>query len=131
MKFQCSERAPTALDLTPMLDVVFLLLIFFMVSTRFDQLKEVPIELPQVGSGQTSGSQKNRRLQMRVDGQLFLDGTQVDRQGIDKALDGAQRVVLSADEAVPHGRFMEVLTELRALPLEAVTVEVREQQPPN
>jgi len=127
MKFKCSDRAQTVLDLTPMLDVVFLLLIFFMVSTRFEQLKEVPIQLPQVGAGQTTGSNQNRRLQMRVDGQLFLDGAAVDRQAIDKALDGAQSVVLSADEAVPHGRFMEVLTELRALPLEAVTVEVREK----
>ena len=127
MKFETTARAQPGIDLTPMLDVVFLLLIFFMVSTRFEQLKEVPIELPKVGAGQEVGAKESQRLQMRADGQLFLEGVAVERTAIAAALSKADVVVLSADEAVPHGAFMEVLTELRALPLDAVTVEVLEK----
>ena len=64
MKF---ERQPTLkpnVDLTPMLDVVFLLLIFFMVSTRFDIVREVPIALPKVGAGAATEQKPNQRVQI-------------------------------------------------------------------
>ena len=48
MKFERQSVAAPSVDLTPMLDVVFLLLIFFMVSARFDAAREVPIYLPKV-----------------------------------------------------------------------------------
>lgn len=124
MKFERQSVGAPSVDLTPMLDVVFLLLIFFMVSARFDAAREVPIDLPKVQSAATAQPKERTVVQMRSDGSIVLGGELVAREALPERLGGAQRVVLSADEAVSHGAFMDVLTALRALPLEAVTVEV-------
>ena len=127
MKFERKVSASPSVDLTPMLDVVFLLLIFFMVSTRFDSVREVPIALPQVGAGTSVQKNTNQRVQIQADGALFLDGSEVKEADLEGRLRTTKRVVLSADKAVSHGVFMNVLTHLRALPLESVTVEVEAQ----
>mgnify|MGYP001261635778 CR=1 FL=1 len=127
MKFERKVSASPSVDLTPMLDVVFLLLIFFMVSTRFDSVREVPIALPQVGAGTSVQKNTNQRVQIQADGALFLDGSEVKEADLEGRLRTTKRVVLSADKAVSHGVFMNVLTRLRALPLESVTVEVEAQ----
>ena len=127
MKFERKTSVKPTVDLTPMLDVVFLLLIFFMVSTRFDIVREVPIALPKVGAGAAAQNKLSQRVQIQANGALFLDGDEVARSDLESRLQSVKRVVLSADEAVSHGVFMDVLTSLRALPLESVTVEVEEQ----
>lgn len=47
MKFQSQQKEPLDINLTPLIDVVFLLLIFFMVSTTFQKSSEIQIELPE------------------------------------------------------------------------------------
>ncbi len=47
MKFQSAQKEPLDINLTPLIDVVFLLLIFFMVSTTFQKSSEIQIELPE------------------------------------------------------------------------------------
>ena len=127
MKFDRKVRIKPSVDLTPMLDVVFLLLIFFMVSTRFDSPREVPIALPQVDGSTSTQPSSNQRVQIQANGELFLDGKEVERSELEGRLKNAKRVVLSADKAVSHGVFMDLLTSLRALPIESVTVEVEEK----
>ena len=127
MKFDRKVRIKPSVDLTPMLDVVFLLLIFFMVSTRFDSPREVPIALPQVGGATATQTSSNQRVQIQANGELFLDGKEVERSELEGRLKDAKRVILSADKAVSHGVFMDLLTSLRALPIESVTVEVEEK----
>ncbi|MCW8982414.1 MAG: biopolymer transporter ExbD, partial [Gammaproteobacteria bacterium] len=50
MNFRNSAREDIELNLTPLIDVVFLLLIFFMVSTTFDRQSEIAIALPESSS---------------------------------------------------------------------------------
>ncbi len=107
------------LDLTPMVDVVFLLIIFFMVSTTFITLESgLPVELP---DSQTTITEPSNLPTVTVtkDGAIFFGGAQVQeaqlalllRQEIDST--GQSTVVLRADQEVPHGttvRIMDLLT---------------------
>ena len=79
MKFPRKASVASAIDLTPMLDVVFLLLVFFMVSTRFDRVREVPIDLPDTAPGQALPTPGSKRVQMRADGTLLVNGSAVAR----------------------------------------------------
>jgi biopolymer transport protein ExbD len=47
MQFKRQERSKLTVDITPLIDVVFLLLIFFMVSTTFTEKTELTIDLPE------------------------------------------------------------------------------------
>src|SRR5689334_19258012 len=68
-----------AINLTPMIDIVFNLIIFFMVSTRFTEIeKKVDVSLPQVGSAANLNDvPKSRVISVHRDGQILLDGQPV------------------------------------------------------
>lgn len=116
------RRVATApgLDLTPMVDVVFLLIIFFMVSTTFITLESgLPVELP---DSQTTVTEPSTLPTVTVnkEGAIFFGGVQVQeaqlalllRQEFDAT--GQSTVVLRADREVPHGtavRIMDLLTQ--------------------
>ena len=50
MKFRTTSRDSPEISLTPLIDVVFLLLIFFMASTTFERRSELRVELPEAGA---------------------------------------------------------------------------------
>ena len=103
-----------------MVDVVFLLIIFFMVSTTFITLESgLPVELPDT---QTTVAEPSNLPTVTVDkeGAVYFGGAQVQeaqlalllRQEIDAS--GQTTVVLRADRDVPHGvavRIMDLLTQ--------------------
>lgn len=67
MKFRRQERADEGVNLTPLIDVVFLLLIFFMVSTTFTKENHLEIDLPEA-SGKV-GVQTDQQIEVLVDAQ--------------------------------------------------------------
>jgi biopolymer transport protein ExbD len=82
-----------AINLTPMIDIVFNLIIFFMVSTRFTEIeRKVDLSVPQVGS--TSGMAdlgKSHVINIYRDGEIVLDGKPVDLAALRARLAAAQR----------------------------------------
>ena len=74
MKFKRQRRDTLAVNLTPLIDVVFLLLIFFMVSTSFTDLSELVVNLPEAEGG-TVEPDKGLDIIISADGSMFLTGT--------------------------------------------------------
>lgn len=71
------RRTPVGFNMTPMIDVVFLLIIFFLVSSHLAQREtRVPVELPEASSGQRDLPDDNPRLTLTLqpDGQLWFGG---------------------------------------------------------
>ena len=75
MNFRNKKHAPLEISLTPMIDVVFLLLIFFMVTTTFSKETQIKVQLPQA-EGQTAENHKQEHvLMVTIDksGQYFIN----------------------------------------------------------
>jgi biopolymer transport protein ExbD len=108
-------RRPVGLDLTAMVDVVFLLVIFFMVSTTFITLETgLPVDLPQAQTVEATPSDWPTVTVSR-DEQVFVGGAAVAPEALPALLaeliaqSGQGAVVLRADSTVPHGFVVRVM----------------------
>ena len=117
-------------DLSPLIDVVFLLLIFFVLTTSFSQERQLQIERP---SASSAGPVERAPLRVALDseGAAYVDGSQVAAwllQGRVEALlrdSGATEVLLIADERVPSGRMVEVIDQCRLAGAAHVAIATR------
>ena len=77
MNFRPRQQEEIDVNLTPLIDVVFLLLIFFMVTTTFDKNAEIKIDLPTADN--SVSSQKVDKLELVIDsqGRYYIDGREV------------------------------------------------------
>ena len=74
MKFKRQRKEALAVNLTPLIDVVFLLLIFFMVSTSFTDLSELVVNLPEADGEQRQAEAKGLELVITSSEEMFLNG---------------------------------------------------------
>ena len=118
MKFSRRARQEVEVNLTPLIDVVFLLLIFFMVSTTFTKETHLSIDLPE------SSSQSNRVVDLQIEilitreGDFEINGVALAnrerrtlRAAIGKISEGdtAIPMVITADSATPHQSVITAL----------------------
>ena len=124
-------------NLTPLIDVVFLLLIFFMVSTTFDRHAKLKVSLPE--SSAKSSLQQNDPLVLSIDakGNYFINDRQVVNKSLDTLKQAIQKtigdkaindvtLVLRADANTPHQfvvRGMDAASQLGLTKLSIATVE--------
>lgn len=111
MKFARQNTADISLDLTPLIDVVFLLLIFFMVSMTFDRETVLNVDLPEATGEQTEAEVKVLDIQISVDGNYAINNqTLVNNElktlktAMMKISDGdtSLALLISADRNAPH-----------------------------
>src|SRR5690606_10859413 len=118
--FRRSERKPveSSVDLTPMIDMTFILLIFFMVSTTLVKDMKIDISRPGAQSGQVA-STKAIRLYIDRRGEVYMDGEPVRVWTLQSRIGDQLRgmtekmVLVVSDEQVPSGRLVEVVDQAR------------------
>lgn len=119
MRVPEDSESPIELNIVPMLDVVFAILTFFIMSTLFLTRSEgLPVNLPKAA---TSSSQQQTKIAVTVkpDGQLALNkqAVQIDQleTGVRSLVQANQQtvVVIHADEKVDHGQVVSVMDQIR------------------
>lgn len=117
MNFKRKNREGFDLNLTPLIDVVFLLLIFFMVTTTFDREAQLKIELPQA-SGEQKQATKTLEVSIDSKSRFFINDKELVNSGLEtikKALKqaaGDQKnppLLISADGQATHQSVITVL----------------------
>jgi biopolymer transport protein ExbD len=74
LQFRRQKSAEVSVNLTPLIDVVFLLLIFFMVSTTFTQETHLNLDLPEATGEDSESVAKQIEIVISVDGQYVING---------------------------------------------------------
>lgn len=103
----------TLINLTSLIDVVFLLLIFFMVSTSFALIRGIKVDLPTTTTTQEKIEQ-NIVISITNEGKIYLGKTQVTKTELVKTLKrqiGKKKslVVINADKDTRHGMVVEIM----------------------
>lgn len=105
----------------PMIDIMFFLLVFFMLSTLYMvDLKTIPVNMPKVQNAQ-SQTNVNYLVTIKADGSLYLENNLIDENSL---IIGAKEqyqennnfaVVIRADENVDYGKIMALLDKFKAV----------------
>ncbi len=119
MNIRPRRRAAVVLDLTPLIDVVFLLLIFFMVSTTFDRETQLKIDLPEASAVETEEAIKQQiSITVDSDGHFFVDERELIThdlptlaRAIEKAATGRKdlTLVISSDRNAPFQAAITIM----------------------
>ena len=128
MRFRKGKEEEITLGIAPLIDIVFLLLIFFMVTSHFDVASGVRIRLPKVT--QKIFSQKDQRitLVMAESGQAYLEGQKVDMAELEGKLRGMVQerglihLVLQADKDVRHGVVVEAMDIAKTAGIQSIII---------
>lgn len=87
MRFSRSRRGRFAIfDMTPMIDVVFQLIIFFMYTSQFALLARTPIEMPDEIGDESDGNPATVTIDLDASGHMFIEGERVTLEEIDRIL---------------------------------------------
>ena len=131
MRFREENEENFALDLTPLIDVVFLLLIFFMVSTVFvDFKRRMDISLPASKSSVSDAIPKTIKLEVTFDKQIFLNGKRVRLGGLEPALaeinpSKKNTAIIRADKNLPYGDVIRIMGMLQSAQILDISVAVK------
>jgi len=119
-------------ELTSMTDIVFLLLIFFMVSTTFvDFSRRLDIQLPESKAAEVAQEVQQHIVEMGQEGSLHLDGQRVRLEELVQRLQPSQgqtvqrSVIIKADKRLPYGQVVTVLGLVRQANIHDIAVAVR------
>lgn len=118
MRYRNRKKAEQNIDISPLIDMVFILLIFFMVSTTFVKDMKVDIDRPQASSASTA-STKAVRLYVDKSGDTFMNGEPIRLWVIQSRLRDLLKgstnksVLVVTDEIVPSQRLIEVVDQAR------------------
>ena len=117
MDFGTHHRRRTIADinLTPLIDIVFNLLIFFLITTTFVQNPGIEVDLPKASAATTQREVEPVVVAVTAEGDIVLGGRPVDVPGLLEALqerrrkEGKRLLIVQADKRTPHGRVVEVM----------------------
>ncbi len=130
MQFRPPTHPPAAINIAPLVDVVFLLVIFFAVSTTFLETAGLKLELP---SSSSTAPRESRELTVLLgeDGTLSFEGEIIDREELGVRLRAAlernerKLVVLRADRGTRHGEVVGVMDVIRESGAEGLTLDAK------
>jgi biopolymer transport protein ExbD len=117
----------TELDMTPMLDIVFIMLIFFIVTTSFVKESGVTVTTPQA---QTSSQQENANIFIAITeaGEVWIDRRPVDPRSVRAIVarlhaDNPEgSVIIQSDENAATGLLVEVMDQVRLAGVEGIAI---------
>ncbi len=132
MRLDTSDEGDNTISLTPLIDVVFLLLIFFLTATTFSREEvEMDLDLPEAASGEAGGGEQTIVINISRDGRLVMNGRDVTEAALRQKLRAAasrnrdRQVLIRGDTEARYGLVAKVfdaclLAKLRSISIGAI-----------
>ena len=132
MRFKSQREEEPRVSIAPLIDIVFLLLIFFMVTYHFDIASGVKIDLPDITKKMQDDDQgENITLIIDKSGRIILDGNEIDLETLRNRFltrikkEGFINLILQADKDVSHGRVVEIMDLAKNAGIRSIIIAAR------
>mgnify|MGYP004491608747 FL=1 len=113
------EMKSPEIMLSPMIDMIFLLLVFFIVSTMYmSEVKTIPIRLPQARHSENV-SKSNFNVSIKADGSLYLDENPIEMDllvqnaAAESKRDSSFSVIIRADDDAPYKTIIQLMDKMK------------------
>ena len=132
---QDDDEGINEINVTPMVDVMLVLLIIFMVTANYITNQTINLELPKAATGEQSAAVSNLGFSIDKDSKLFLDNKPITYEELPgiiserKKLKPDVQALISADVKTPHGEVVKLIDAVRKNGITnfAINVEVETQ----
>jgi biopolymer transport protein ExbD len=134
VRFRRPGQLRINIDIAPLVDVIFLLVIFFAVSTTFLESSGLKLQLPE-SNATTEREVKEIAVFVGADGEIVFEDEPVTHEELgirlQQVLEDSDRkvVVLRADTGTPHGKVVRVIDLIKDSGAESLTVATRAKAP--
>ncbi|MGL5175908.1 MAG: ExbD/TolR family protein [Cetobacterium sp.] len=129
MKRRTKKRSLATPDLTPLIDVVFLLLIFFMLVTTFDKYSGFKLELPKSGAISES-SNLEYELIIDKDEKYYISvdkiSTEIMLENLSEKLKNVKEITISADKDLRYEVVVKAIAKLKDIGIDKVELNFNE-----
>ena len=131
MQFAKEADEEIGISLTSLIDVIFLLLIFFMVATTLvDPSRKLDIQLPAAKAASSEKEKIPVTIEMSDRGELTLNGERVELAMLEERLrvlggEGQRRALVRGDKRLDYGRVVQVLGICRAVGIHDIGIAVK------
>jgi len=124
MNIGSHQKEQLDVNITPLIDVVFLLLIFFMVSTTFERESEIEIVLPEATASEKTTDEFILQITIDEEGTYYINHQRVINTKLETLMKAMQQmagdrkdppIVLSADAKTPHQAVVTAMDAARRL----------------
>jgi len=119
----------TEINVTPLVDIVLVLLIVFMLTANLIARQAIEVDLPKAATGSTP-QVRTLAVTLTADGGLFLDGEPTDAAALSAEIRAAMRldpkatVLIAGDKGVAHGRVVWLLDLVRGLGVGSFAIQI-------
>ncbi|MGF1674514.1 MAG: ExbD/TolR family protein [Rivularia sp. (in: cyanobacteria)] len=132
MRLPDEPDIPAQINIVPMIDVIFAILTFFVMSTLFLTRQEgLPVNLPQASTAKQAAEPARVTLTVDKTGNLFLNKQPITLEALEAGVKEQVKpeqplmVVLNADEGVNHGKIVEVMDRVRRVKGASLAIATR------
>lgn len=121
------EDEEQGIDMTPMLDIVFIMLIFFIVTTSFVKQSGIEVEKPQASSAKRD-KQVNIIIAITKNGEIWIDKHPVDIRALRSTIEQlhADRpegsLIINADQHSQNGVLVQVMDQAKLAGIEKISI---------
>lgn len=140
MKFRRKARENVDIGLAPLIDVVFILLLFFVVTTTFTRETQLTVDLPEAASGTPPQESESKQLEVVIDveGNFSLNGKQLIKHDLNTLIaalskesggDTSLPMIISADGKTPHQAVIIAMDAAGKLGIAQLRITTVEAQP--
>jgi biopolymer transport protein ExbD len=134
MRIQRRNPKKARIEIIPMIDTIFFLLVFFMISTlSMAQYRGMPVNLPKAASGQQAPAE-SAAITIDKESRIFFNKEEVDQSALGDLLrqqleqNSDLLVVINADNGVEHGRVVEVMDIARVANVAKMAIAVKPKE---
>jgi biopolymer transport protein ExbD len=131
MRFKRNKEDEPGLGIAPLVDIVFLLLIFFMLTSHFDIASGIRISLPKAAHRVLQQEKENITLVMDSNGMIYLKGKKIEDNELKKKIHllvekkDMIHLVLQADKDARHGRVVQIMDLAKSAGIRSIIIAAR------